>query len=81
MHTEITCVCVNIYVYARRVHVRVYTFQYIHKESKCVCVNTSVYAHRVYMCVGMHLFICTLSFHMYMYIFAYKYTKFAWVCV
>jgi len=30
MDTEFTCVCVNVHVYARSVHVRVYTFQYIH---------------------------------------------------
>jgi len=27
MDTEFTCVCVNVHVYARRVHVRVYKFQ------------------------------------------------------
>ena len=69
MDTEFTCVCVNIYVYARRVHVRVYTFQYIHTESKCVCVYSYVYTHGVYMCVGAHLCTCKLSFHVYMYIY------------
>jgi len=53
MYTEFTCVCVNVYVYARRVHVRVYTSQYIHTESKCVCVYSYGYTHGVYTCVGM----------------------------
>jgi len=81
MDTEFTCVCVNIYVYVRRVHVRVYTFQYIHTESKCVCVYSYVYTHRVYMCVGVYLCTCILSFQVYLYIFTFRYTEIVWVCV
>jgi len=79
MDTEFTCVCANVYVYARRVHVRVYTFQYIHTESKCVCVHKYVYTHGVYMCVGVHLCTCTMSFQVYGYIFTYRYAEVDWV--
>jgi len=33
------------------------------------------------MCVGVHLCTRTLSLQVHMYIFTYRHTEFAWVCV
>ena len=91
--TESTCVgvcgCVNarrvymctyIYlrIYTQSLHVRVYTFPYIHTEFTCVCVYIYVYAHRV--CLGVCVYLLTYMhteftcLHVYVHIFTYIHT-------